>query len=437
VAADLHNAAPVTTPSTQVVASTGSPAGVPCAMHSRSDRLVNASDAGGPSPLADSFQAPLPEDLAQPVQTSFRSVLLRCVSAKPGGKAGNDADPRITDGAKQRSSPDPRRAAPIHTIQVTSAVLPLTLAISLPSDGAAPQESFLTPPYPADLAARPASRDVASGNAEPAPPAGENPVPPSPLEPPAASSQEAHPGALAFAARLSPAGTASGTEANPAVMQQSAESGSHLPIPSQFAQKLAPDSATIVRVLEAAAQRFEQTDSMIPAAPAVRQVPAVPARSEAPPSEAPPLARMEHLMEPPTPASSGHDITVRIPDATEHGAAVRFVERGGEVHVSVRTADAEMAQTLRNGLNDLVGRLEHGGISAQVWRPGSDTPSSQSDSQNQPSGQKGSSGEGRNQSGSQGREQDQADEKKPRWVEELETSIGRYAMKTGQGGDRL
>ena len=31
-----------------------------------------------------------------------------------------------------------------------------------------------------------------------------------------------------------------------------------------------------------------------------------------------------------------------------------------------------MAQTLRGGLNEFAGRMEHAGIRAEVWRPGAD-----------------------------------------------------------------
>jgi len=94
--------------------------------------------------------------------------------------------------------------------------------------------------------------------------------------------------------------------------------------------------------------------------------------------------------------------------------------------VMVRTSDAEMAQTLRGGLSDFVGRMEHTGIRAEVWRPGPDAAQSQADSQNQQFEQhsdSGGSGSGKNQHGSQEREDSRQQADKPRWVEELETSL--------------
>ena len=134
-------------------------------------------------------------------------------------------------------------------------------------------------------------------------------------------------------------------------------------------------------------------------------------------------ARMDKVIEPPTaPASTNHDITIRIPDATDQGTAVRFVERGGEVHVSVRTGDAEMAQTLRGGLNDLVNRLQDGGIRTELWQPGSDASSSRDDLPRPFADPDGSNGQPPS-SGSNS-EQESNQQNKPRWVEELESSIG-------------
>jgi hypothetical protein len=135
-------------------------------------------------------------------------------------------------------------------------------------------------------------------------------------------------------------------------------------------------------------------------------------------------ARMDQVPEaPPAPSSGNHDITIRIPDATtDQGTAVRFVERAGEVHVSVRTSDTEMAQTLRGGLNDLVTRLEDGGIRTQVWQPGADASTSQNNSQQPFADPDGSNG--RQYSSGSNSEQESKQQNKPRWVEELEGSIG-------------
>jgi hypothetical protein len=147
------------------------------------------------------------------------------------------------------------------------------------------------------------------------------------------------------------------------------------------------------------------------------------ATSHAPSSPLSPAARMDQVQDPPATASNGnHDITIRVPDSTDQGTAVRFVERAGEVHVSVRTSDTEMAQTLRGGLSDLVNRLEDGGIRTQVWQPGGEASTSQNDSHQPFADPDGSNG--RQYSSGSNSEQESKQQNKPRWVEELEGSIG-------------
>ena len=151
---------------------------------------------------------------------------------------------------------------------------------------------------------------------------------------------------------------------------------------------------------------------------ATQNSPALSPKTEASQANQPSPARVEAIAEPSAAQrSSSRDIMVRIPDATDRGTNVRFVERGTEVHVSVRTGDVELAQMLRGGLSELTGDLQRSGIRAEVWRPGSDP--SQGDSQND---SRDSAGR-QNQSGAKREGQDQPNENKPRWVEELESSV--------------
>ena len=152
---------------------------------------------------------------------------------------------------------------------------------------------------------------------------------------------------------------------------------------------------------------------------------AKPAES-APQTNASEVARIEQAMDVPASAASSHDITVRIADAGEHGADIRFVEHAGEVRVSVKTSDPEMAQALRGGLNDFANRMEQGGIRTEVWRPGADANSSQNPQDQFDQKGRQQNRERDSQQGSQdGSEQNGPNSSKPRWVEELETSLAR------------
>jgi flagellar hook-length control protein FliK len=111
---------------------------------------------------------------------------------------------------------------------------------------------------------------------------------------------------------------------------------------------------------------------------------------------------------------------VRLPDNNGGSTQVRFVESGGEVRVSVRTADEGLAQNLRTHLNDLSQRLAEGGIPAEIWKPAADSASSQNNNQHQPDRDgRGSNGQ---PSGGQDGQSDRQ-QKRPAWLEEMEASL--------------
>jgi hypothetical protein len=257
---------------------------------------------------------------------------------------------------------------------------------------------------------------------------------PAPLSQPAASMQTAQPDTLAFAVRFSSpdvvAAAGDDGDSNVAavssvhlqtIQKQISASDAQLSLAQMPDAKDEPDTLgglTKTNVTPLPTQLISQSE------------PPTSTKYEGRGAPGPSSAHVEPVTEPPAAQpSSSRDITVRIPDATDRGTNVRFVERGNEVHVSVRTGDSDLAQTLRSGLSDLTARLQHNGIQAEVWRPGSD--SSQSDSQNASPDNPRDSGGGRNQSGAQRDGQDQSGENKPQWVEELETSIGEPAAHAG------
>ncbi len=249
-------------------------------------------------------------------------------------------------------------------------------------------------------------------------------------------------GSLAFAARLSP------TEETPAPAPDASRTPDSQPRAQTTLQAPVTAKQTILETdstsdahngesgsqssdQEKMSDRFAKFETLLPQTHAATadQPTAAPASHTSSSSPLSPAARMDQVQDPPATAPSGnHDITIRIPDSsTDQGTAVRFVERAGEVHVSVRTSDTEMAQTLRGGLNDLVNRLEDGGIRTQIWQPGADASTSQNNSQQPSADPDGSNG--RQYSSGSNSEQESKQQNKPRWVEELEGSIGNLNLK--------
>jgi hypothetical protein len=156
----------------------------------------------------------------------------------------------------------------------------------------------------------------------------------------------------------------------------------------------------------------------------------VPSNNHSSSNPLPPAAPLDEAAGlPSTAPNTNRDITIRIPDSNDQSTAVRFVERAGEIHVSVRTGDAEMAQSLRGGLNDLVNRLEDGGVRTEVWQPGpgSNAGSFQNDSHHPFADPDGS--QGRQYPSDSNSEQESKQQNKPRWVKELEGSIGNQNFK--------
>ena len=246
-----------------------------------------------------------------------------------------------------------------------------------------------------------------------------------------------HSGAMAFAARLTP--TAESQSSAP----ESTRPAEPLPgsqiSPQLGTQVTAKQIATATDVpadvhsgesggqsnKEKASDLFAKPETLGPQMhAAIADQPAIPTNNHASSSPLSPAAHMDQVIDPPVAATkTNNDITVRIPDSTNQGTAVRFVERAGEIHVSVRTGDAEMAQSLRGGLNDLVNHLEDGGIRTEVWQPGSGSNAAYSHNDSHQPFADPDGSNGRQYSGSHS-EQESKQQNKPRWVEELEGSIG-------------
>jgi len=84
------------------------------------------------------------------------------------------------------------------------------------------------------------------------------------------------------------------------------------------------------------------------------------------PKEAPGLPSATDTTKAP---GAAHDIRLEI-GGGDHRVEVRLMERGGEVHVDVRTPDTHLASTLREDLSALSSRLTESGFRTETWHPG-------------------------------------------------------------------
>jgi hypothetical protein len=252
----------------------------------------------------------------------------------------------------------------------------------------------------------------------------------------AADAAPSSPSALAFAARVTAASQKADQTVSANLTQIPAVPGSQTPaqIPVRYAataqiiQSTAPGNkegdakkgwaAAFDPSIRTEGHTDIRTDMVMPQAATNTQAPSA-SSSAAPPLPAP-SAQLGRVIDPPAaPPLSSHDIRVRVPDNNGGSTQVRFLESGGEVRVSVRTADEGLAQSLRTHLNDLTQRLSDGGMPAEIWRPAPSAASSQNDQHRPQQDSRGSGGQG---SSGQSEQQDRQ-QKRPAWLEEMEASL--------------
>jgi hypothetical protein len=215
---------------------------------------------------------------------------------------------------------------PIPEKQSSAYVAASPRAAASPSPAAAAK-----PPAPASPRV-PAAPSAGPGPAPlPAQPAAD-PAPPGPVREP--------PGAAARRADAPDPGPAAASPASPAAAAEHAAQKTVNPQPPSGPPALPP----AVEVRAAGPARREETPTVGPARPAEPIAPE-------------PVSRTEPV----------RDLAFRLEGASET-VDVRLSARGDAVHVSVHTADADLAGTLRQHLGDLESRLETRGYQAQSWQ---------------------------------------------------------------------
>jgi hypothetical protein len=90
--------------------------------------------------------------------------------------------------------------------------------------------------------------------------------------------------------------------------------------------------------------------------------------SAAEPSRPEGLPEPEAEIPPSRPPGVARDIKFEV-NGGDRRVEVRLVERGGEVHVAVRTPDARLASALREDLPALSSRLAESGFRTETWHP--------------------------------------------------------------------
>ena len=132
------------------------------------------------------------------------------------------------------------------------------------------------------------------------------------------------------------------------------------------------------------------------------------------------------------PTEALKDISLQVGPGSNDKVQVRMVEQAGELRIAVHTDDTDLAHGLRQGLPDLVGRLQDNGFRAEAWRPAGATPALTATPESKNADNNTHNGDSQpqgwsQQSGGGQQNQNQNHFNRPRWVEEMESSL------TGKG----
>ncbi len=141
-----------------------------------------------------------------------------------------------------------------------------------------------------------------------------------------------------------------------------------------------------------------------------------------------PVAQTEKSAEPqlPTSMSRPQTIDLKIGSGDKGEVAVRVSQRAGDVQVTVRTADGDLAQSLKQHLPELSDRLVQNGVHGEIWQPvaaqASSRPGAASDSNSESSNGSDADPQGqRRDSNAPAEDQHQKSRNRPAaaWLDEL------------------
>jgi hypothetical protein len=159
------------------------------------------------------------------------------------------------------------------------------------------------------------------------------------------------------------------------------------------------------------------------------------AAPEPPPSNPPaPLASHADSVIPvktnevPAPLTA-NNISLRLNGPDQTTATVRVLDRSGEIHVSVRASDPQLATTLRSDVDQLRSHLTSRGFDTEVWKP-EGAPALREASNHANSGQEHAFNGKRDTQGQSQSRQQQNSGKRPAWLDELEKSVGQGGSKS-------
>ncbi|HTA67213.1 MAG TPA: hypothetical protein VK776_03000 [Bryobacteraceae bacterium] len=125
------------------------------------------------------------------------------------------------------------------------------------------------------------------------------------------------------------------------------------------------------------------------------------------------------------------ELSFSVSASDQQKVEVRVTDHAGEVRVSVRTPNEELASTLRSDLGSLTGKLNQSGYTTEAFAPAAHSGEFSRDQSNSPANQQQGGGQDRNFN-RQGQQQDSQQDgraRRPQWLDELENSMANTTVR--------
>ena len=265
------------------------------------------------------------------------------------------------DKAATGKEPEARATAAPDVNPIVSTLAPLPVSNGAPDARQMVEDRAATGPEPPAGPLRSAGSEGSPESGEPRPAVLAFAVRLTPLEAPPKDAAGA-PKAASLEAIEPVAPTGGPTDAG-AASRELPRATATSPIP---AVRVDPVASRETKTAEHPLQDAGAADPTIWAAPQNPETPAP--RREAANPVAEPHRTPAPASEPATPVSPARDIRLQVTGGDQR-VDVRLTERAGEVQVSVRTPDSQLAGALRDDLAALSARLEQSGFRAETWHP--------------------------------------------------------------------
>lgn len=228
---------------------------------------------------------------------------------------------------------------------------------------------------------------------------------------------------MAFAARVRPAQAPNRSEQN--------AQNAPRPTADQFAPVRKPETednaaakdlvhADVTQSVHNSAAAFDQPPAPPPSASAtpahdsvsqVQHTEATAPRADAAPKAVQPL----------------RELSMQVAESHQQKVEVHLVDQSGELRLSVRSGDSDLVHGLRQNLPELVNKLEDTGFRAETWRPADSAAPAAAAADTKNASNHSRQGDAQSQSGwsqQPGDQRNRNQSNRPRWVEEMESSLG-------------